>query len=67
MEWIDELKGLVIVAFNLGFQGLTLFNIWDPTEDQENWLLAVVNLLFAAWVLIAARVKAVNPNPPPGV
>ena len=57
IEWTNAFKALAISGVNLAIQGLTLFNIWDPTADQENWLIAIVNLGFAGYVLFTYKLS----------
>lgn len=57
LEWTNALKGLVVVGANLAFQGLTIFNIWDPTDAQEAWFLSVINLIFAAYILLTYKLS----------
>lgn len=57
LEWTNALKGLVISGTNLLFQGLMLFGVWDPTDAQEQWFLSVINLLFAAYILLTYKMS----------
>lgn len=57
LEWTNALKGLVVVGANLLFQGLTIFSVWDPTDEQEAWFLSVINLVFAAYILLTYKLS----------